>query len=560
MSEDMLKLYRERLAEGERRFQKKYEAIAASRQSYKQFIPDEALDVESSAGYSWVGEDGEEEIPANTSQYHYPIHRAISRTMIENLTANSPRYEVESNDVTGSIAKKHMEQEFKKVLAKENIKLKQNIAYFHATEGTVVSQTTTRMLNEKIRMPNGEEKAIPQGRTIDMIIYDPMMVIPDYDASPSDPMGTSKFIIVTIGRFSPLHIKEHYGVEIEAGGTGTGSEMDMRQYNAQQDSGKEPDGLFPIREYYLTDGYRRTIINDEVMLDPVVNENGIMGRIPVNICQTNFDPDCIFGVPIYSDVAPSAEMMSAAMNQICDNTSRNNNAPFIAPKNSGLDGLTMNDHNPNEVIAFDFLAAGLGGQASGFDIRKMITKLNFPEVTQGAMFQFEEARNAIFYVMGINPTDFGIQEKQIRTNDVAGMIGEASTKSTSDFIMRLEAGHINPTTADMQRIMGIYFDDFDFPEEVTQEMVLSMKSLRVVAGSYLAEDRMTRLGKLQVLLQRAIANPQAYKHRDLEAALIDSLGVGTPEEWLKTAEEIAAQMKAQQEMQAQAMEGGQGGQ
>jgi len=124
MSEDMLKLYRERLAEGERRFQKKYDAIAASRQSYKQFIPDEALDVESSAGYSWVGEDGEEEIPANTSQYHYPIHRAISRTMIENLTANSPRYEVESNDITGSIAKKHMEQEFKKVLAKENIKLK----------------------------------------------------------------------------------------------------------------------------------------------------------------------------------------------------------------------------------------------------------------------------------------------------------------------------------------------------------------------------------------------------------------------------------------------------
>ena len=171
---------------------------------------------------------------------------------------------------------------------------------------------------------------------------------------------------------------------------------------------------------------------------------------------------------------------------------------------------------------------------------------------------FTQAQQAIFLVMGVNPTDFGIQEKQIRTNDVAGMIGDASTKSSSDFIMRLEAGHINPTTEDMKRIMAIYRDDFNFPDNITQEFLLSMKSLRVVSGSYLPADRTTQLGKLQILMQRAMANPSIYKHLDLETGFIDALGAGTAEEWLKSAEQIQAEQKAQQEMQQAALS--QGGQ
>jgi len=552
---DLLREYNERREEGARRFKVKYKEIRASRESYKQFMPEEMEDVSSSSIFDYGSTDDDDyDIPANTSRYLYPIHKAISKKMIEDLTSNMPRYEVESNDEKGSIAKKHMEKEFRKVYAKENIRLKQNQAYFHAIEGTIFSQTTTKELVEKIIMPSGEPKTIPQGRTMDIIVYDPLTVIPDYNANPSDPMETAQWIIVTIGTFSPEYLKKEYGYDKPAGNS-NGNMNDQWKQQAKDDSGFDAQGLLPVTEYYMVDGWRYTIVNHEFVARKERNENGIYGRIPINICQTNFDPDNVFGVPIYKDIQPSVEMMSAAINQICDNTARNNNAPVIVPKNCGLDHMSLNDMNPNEIVGIDLLAAGVAGAGKGFDVNRMVTKLQFNEVTQGAMFQFQEAQKAIFYVMGINPADFGIQEKQIRTNDVAGLIGEASTKSSSDFIMRLEAGHINPTTADMQRIMGIYFEDFNFPEGITQDMILDMKSLRVVSGSYLPADRMTKLGKLQVLFQRAVQNPTIYKNFELEQSLIETLGVGTPSEWLKTPEQIQDEMNAKVEMNKQAMAG-----
>jgi len=551
----LLKEYNERREEGMRRFEDKYNEIKASRESYKQFMPTEIEEVATSSIYDYgASTDDEYDIPSNTSRYLYPIHKAISRKMIDDLTANMPRYELESNDENGSIAKKHMEKEFRKVYAKENIRLKQNQAYFHAIEGTIFSQTTTKELVEKVIMPSGEIKEIPQGRTMDIVVYDPLTVIPDYNANPSDPMETADWIIVNIGYYSPEYLKKKYGYDAPTG-MSNGNRNDLLKQDAKADSGFDAQGLLPVNEYYMRDGWRYTIVNHEFVASKVRNENGIYGRIPINICQTNFDPDNLFGVPIYKDIQPSVEMMSAAINQICDNTARNNNAPVIVPKNCGLDHMSLNDMNPNEMVPIDLLAAGVAGMGKGFDVNRMVSKLQFPEITQGAMFQFQEAQKAIFYVMGINPSDFGIQEKQIRTNDVAGLIGEASTKSSSDFIMRLEAGHINPTTADMQRIMGIYFDDFNFPEGINQDMILNMKSLRVVSGSYLPADRMTKLGKLQVLFQRAVQNPAAYKLMDMEESLIDTLGAGTPSEWLKSPEQMQEDMETKIAMNRNAMSG-----
>lgn len=566
MTQDFITLYADRLSRGMDQYRDKYREIEAARQSYKQFVPDDSIAVETQETDAWNSlfstynnddESTEGDIPANTSAYHYPLYRAIGRVMIENLTANAPRYEVEPNDELGTVAKPHMELEFKKVFAKENIRLKQNQAYFHAIEGSVISQTTTKVMVEEVMMPDGTTKSVPQGRTIDIEVYDPMTFIPDYNANPSDFHRTCDWAIVTIGEFTKEYIESKYGVKLKSQGEATvaGNEMDLRKYNAKKDSGQEANGMFPVREYYLRDGYRYTIVNDDQLVAKERNENGIMGRVPINFCQTNHDPDCVFGTPLFTDLRPSIEMMSAAMNQICDNNSRNNNAPFITAKNSGLEGITLNDMNPNEIVELDVYAMGFGG--SNFDIRKAITKLQFQEVTQGAMFMFQEALKAALQVVGVNPTDFGIQGKQIRTNDVAGLIGGAATKSSSDFIMRLEAGHINPTTDDMKRIMAIYFDDFNFPEGVTQDSLFNMKSLRVVSGSYLPTDRMTRIGKLIQLLQRAQANPAIYEHLNLEKAFIEALGVGTPAEWLKSAEKLQAQMQAQQTMTQQTLEGGQ---
>jgi len=62
-------------------------------------------------------------------------------------------------------------------------------------------------------------------------------------------------------------------------------------------------------------------------------------------------------------------------------------------------------------------------------IQDAMMKFQIPEVTNGAQFMYDKAKEALFYVTGTTDLSFGIQDKQIRVKDAAdtkeGLINES---------------------------------------------------------------------------------------------------------------------------------------
>lgn len=548
--QEILNEFSTNLHMGEDVYFKKFKEIRDARQAYRQIIPADSEDIVTNRNYRHGNDDSNNVKAASRAQYLVPILTAVADKIIQDVTTGNKRFEWEGNTSVGNVVARGIQKELLKVYTRENVKAEENFGLLHyVMSGTLISQTTTELVTPKRITEDKGIVELPSYRGINFRIYDPLRTIIDWNANPQDVSGTAQWAIVTIGDFTPDYIKDRWGVELQSDGNVISSRQpDFYKDTLENEAGVDKDNVITVREYYRNDGYRYTIAADQHLLEKKANENGIYGRIPINVCPIFPDPDCVYGMTLWQKLQPSIEVMSAAMNNMLDNDSLNNKMPMFTWR--GLlehSALTLNDFQPNEIVELDperFLTK----TAADLDISKAISKLQFPDITNSALTLYNLALQQIWYITGLNPATLGgIQEKQIRNESVAQMIQQSSLRNSSQIVVNLETYFMNPTTKDIAQIFELYYEDFNFQDKgITKDMFKELKNVRVVNGSYLPGDSMDRATKIAMVSQRAMQNPHTYNARTVEEDLIDSMGIGETDRYIKDPLEMISSAQAGQ--------------
>lgn len=539
MTEKILKEYQERLQRCQKVFGNKFQAIEDSRKIIGQTMPHKEVVIKSVN----KAKTRDEEALALESRYVFPIIRAVANKLTSDLSRRNFRFELEGQSPEGSEVKSVFMRELLKIYTYENVKKSylRGIEYL-VKSGTLVSQTVTYNKAKRRILPNGDIESKPIGRTIEQRVYDPLGVLLDPSATPGDVASTSEFIIVTLGYYSKERIKTEFNVDVDEY-FAPKENIDFRKQNLEHLSGK--DQITPkeiaVREYYLRNGIYYTVIGDQILLKEKYNTNGIADRIPFNICVMESDTDSPYGLTLYELLGKSGQLINSAINQVADNNARNNNAPYFTFE--GLfprHGLTIGSYKRNEVVSLDpSKIMSLTGNTE-LDIRKMLVKFEFPEITNGAEFLFNTGLQAIWFLTGLNPTTLsGQQEKQIRVSDVASMVNTASLRTDSAIVVNLETYLINPMSWDIVGIFDMYYKDFPGIEKagVPQSFLASMKTVRVVNGSFLPADAMDYSAKTRHILELAMSTNSIDPIVALKDYL-ESLGIGDIERIFRSGLEI----------------------
>ncbi len=547
VSKDFFPLYKERLQKGETVWSEYYKKLKYERQAYLQEIPDDISASASEAAVE-VGNDPTGAMKSTHSQMLVPMYTAITKKTREAFSAMPLRFEYEANSQVGLLARRAIQIKLREVYTRANMAASQSKAFNYVGGGLIISQTVYKTLDRKVRI-DGQTKSILTGGGIDVEIYDPLRVVLDWNAKIGDIRNTSEFCIVTIGDFTAEGIKAKYGFEIAEGeGNGSGGGSTPRAFDSykktlEEDVGENLQNTYPVREYYLKDGSWYTIVNDTYVVNKSFATNGDADRIPINAVVLFPTPDSHMGMTLWDYLKWPVALMSCAVNQVADNNAMNNNAPYLVSKGLGLGGYSMGDFEG------DFLEFNpIGGK--NFDIKKYMDRPQIREVTDGAAFMYNKGMEQLFYVAGSTPMDFGVQDKQIRTAGVAEMVSQAIVRSDSDLAVKMENGYMNPTTWDIVQIFYTHYEDFGFdPDSLPREFLENPKAIRVVNGSYLKEDQITRLNRISILIQQAQLDPQRWKWEDLMYEFSEALGVIDPYVYIKTPEEATKERLALMAMQ-----------
>lgn len=552
----ILSEYTERRWRSDQRFRNYKDMIVNSRLAFRQIAPLDILNSVQSVAESgnggenrtWQDANGdihtEENGDNNNSVMLFPMYSAICNKMIETLHGLPPRYEWAANTNKGISTAYALELELMKCYTKSNIGAKIPMLLWHlVVDGIFAQQTVYRTMSDKIRR-NGKEESIYNGGTIDFIVYDPLTCYFDWDADITDIRKTSKFFIATIADSITYDgLVEEFGKEevdkMKDAGVmcyKSGDIGDVRKNQMERDNGfTEPLESCVWREYYTNDGMVYSIINDSYIIKKGYVESGVADQIPINIGVAYYDPDSKLGTTLWERVKWSVALMSQALNQVADRNAFNNHAPFFTNAADIDIDFSMDASMGRRIIKVNPMFPNQD------DVNKMIGQFLLPEVLPGAEFMFVQGLQAIFYVTGTNSLAFGIQDKQIRTAGAAEMIGASLVRSDSDIAKKLEVSFFNPVTWDFLRIFYTHYNDFPTFKEnnIPEEFLKNYKDIRVVNGSYLTADKAERLGKLQQVLQLAMANPQGMRLANLYHDLIQAIGFINPSLYLKSENEIA---------------------
>lgn len=528
----------------EQRFQRYKDKINCARDAYKQIAPADILNSiiatpESGNG----GEKRKDQFSGenNSSTMIHPMFAAICNKMIESLHALPPRYEWAANTNDGISTAWALELELMKCYTKSNIGAKIPLLIWHlVVDGIFAQQTIYKKMEEKIRV-NGKEEVIYNGGTIDFIVYDPIDCYFDWDADITDMRKTSKYFIATINPSITLDgLKARFGKEAvekaQANGLSSMKSGDrgdqLKRQQQVQDGLQPPEDSYIYREYYTNDGMCYHIINDNYIIEAGYVESGVADQIPINIGVCYINPDNPLGMTLWEKVKWCIAQMSQAINQVADRNAFNNNAPFFML--GSIDKNYSRDKSTGRKI---IKLIPFGNNQD--DVRKMISQFLLPEVLPGAQWMFQEGLQGLFYVTGTNSMSFGIQDKQIRTEDVANMIGASLVRSDSDIAKKIECSFFNPVTWDFLRIFYVNYDSFGFDKnQIPREFLKNYKDIRVVNGSYLTADRVERLGKLTQVLQLAAGMPEIMRMQALFHDLIQAIGFINPALYLKSGNEV----------------------
>ena len=542
--QEIMREYNFRLKRSEEYYAKFKQSIRNARKAFKQEIPPD-ISSASSNEYLLVGneEDGAR-TDASCSKMMLPMFTAIAKKMVENTTAVPPRYEWEANVRDRLQTARALERELAKSYTKMNTGSKLPLLINHyVVSGMLVQQTIFRKLEEKVRVfkdGRPQIESIYSGGAIDFLVYDPLMCYFDWDADISDMRRTSKFCIVTLSdSMTKDELVKKYGEKFQRMNPGQGSNAlqdSLKQELRTQSGTLKPVEGYAVREYYVAEeGKFYVVIADSIIVSEGYNSNGVIGEIPINICPSFVDLDNNCGDLLWNLVKWPVAAMSNAFNQVADNSAFNNVAPMFTLGDVMMDG-NFDIVDGRKVYSLNALNKGI------VRAEDAITQFALPEVTQGAIFMFDKGKEALFYVTGTSDMAFGIQDKQIRNEQVASMIGNSLIRPDSDLALKLEHGFLNPVTWDILRIFYTRYDDFDFDEElVPKDFLKDYKGIRVVNGSYLASDKAVRLGKLMEALELAKLDPSRAKLEELFYDLYEAIGFIDPYRYLKSAEQAMAE-------------------
>lgn len=489
---------------------------------------------------------GNQALPQTCSKMLLPMYKAIAKKMIDNMTAIPPRYEWDANRKDYVKTSRSLEKEFAKFYTKMNLagKMPRIIKHF-VRDGVFVQQTVFREMSENV-MKYADGRPKPENLynkgAIDYLIYDPMTTYFDWDADPLDYRGTARFVIVTISSSMTLQAfkKKYPKFTKPIGGTTGKTEDILKDSSSDIILGKtKPHDTVTLREYYLDTGKFYVIVNDADVVDEGWASNGDLSRIPINVgfCYDDY-------ITLWEELKWPVAAMSNAFNQVADNNAFNNTAPIYVLGDVVVDPLAYDPADGRKMYRIDPLSKQIVRAADA------LHQFTIPEITQGAVFMYDKAKESLFYVTGTTDMTFGMQDKQIRVQSVADMIGEALIRSDSDIAKRIENSFYNPVTWDILRIFYTRYDSFDFKDQnIPADFLKDYRNIRVVNGSYLPADRMVRLAKLNEALKLAVQIPDRMNLENLFFDLFESIGFVDPYRYMKTDEEYWAQELAGSVMQ-----------
>ncbi|HPS30209.1 MAG TPA: hypothetical protein PLZ43_08135 [bacterium] len=529
--------YQARLNLADQNMSNYYETVLAARDAFAQKLPQDIIDKTSEQNK----ETGNATSYLTASALMHPAFTITAKKTIESFSALPFRFDISANDAMGVAQKKVIDKKLKTIYTRQNVTAEMFNGYFYnVINGLSISQVKTHKKQVRVTKPEIDEatgmfkeETLSDDRVISIMCYDPLNTVLDYSAKPSNITETSEFIVITDRYITNGDMNDYFGESNKM--------FDIHKRNLACDRGIVYDKFAPIREYYDRSGFFVTIAGDNKIIKVEMVSNGTVGKIPINVAPIWTDPDSPSGsTTLWNYMKNMVALSSRALNLVCDNVALNNNAPFFTYTGSGLeDNATLDNFTPREIVALNPIA----GKSA--DIRNQIFKPVFQEITQGSSMMYEQGQQLAFMLAGTSPIQFGVQDKQIRVSGAADMISSATVRPDSDVARKMEVGFMNPTTWDIIQIFYIYYNDFGFDEkELPREFLKELKHVRVVPGSYLPEDAMTRLQRAYAVALRSQTAPDAYVQKEVEEEILDALGVVMPEQVLKSGDDILKQQTA----------------
>ena len=529
---DILSDYNDRIRDAEIKHSKKFQMIIDSRKALRQVMP-EITSAKLMSADTVAGNNSQNE---KRSKYMPPLLLAIKKKMTEDLTSQAADFEYASNGEGGREKASMFMDIIKRTFSQSNT----NTEYIAGIEylfdsGTLIAQPVTGKLKESIvaRRPKDDGtyedfvQEMDSGRYVSFYTYDPLTTLIDPNAVPHRAQDTAQWIVVTLGKFSPEQIKKDYGVDVsynyQKGVFSTQSStylvIDGYKKEIEDIAGMADKGGVVVREYYLTDGKVYTILDDYYVVDERYNDSRTAGTIPFVVCPGILDTESPYGIPFCEELRPSVELVATAINAVADNTSMKNKFPWVTLKGL-IDRETKINfesgyyNKMNSILELNPIALKAYPNISLSSIANLFIKPEIQEVTEGATFLYTEGMNNIWLITGLNPTMLsGRQEKQIRVQSVAEIINQSGLRSSAQVVKNLDTYFFNPTCRSWQTMFGIYYDEFseftdaETGERIPVEIITDKKNVRVVNGSYLPADQMSRMQRAQ-FLQNAVAQNQ----------------------------------------------------
>jgi len=509
---ELYKSFITRLNLAETKYSKKFRRIKESRQVAKLELVNDVTD----DGQKW-GNDRNREKEGTRSRYQSTIFKAIGDSILTDITSRPMRFEWGGNDNEGLKMKRAYDLELTRSYAysetdKAKIITLNDLIY---SSCSIIQPYSEIPRKEFLNPKTGKVEIFPSSRIVSYRAYDPLTTILDWNSNPADVTNTSQFAIVYIGLFRKDELTKRYGAEavselpdeLDDQSTNFGTNILVRnKRELEENAGTSNLGGFHLYEYYLTDGYRYTIIEGYGVIDKSPNSSGAFGKIPLLVTPLFIDRDTPYGMSLYETLQQAIDLVNASINQIADVNARSIKSPTFALKGLlATDELSLTDTNATDIKELDVNAIMVNGGNNIPSVQDLIGRIEWREVTDGAMFLMKNGLEHIWMLTGKNPTALGgIQDKQIRVAGASNMMQQGALRSSSIIANALETYFLNPLTQSFAEMFAIYYDDFPALKGngITREMAMNIpKHIRVVNGSYLPADQYNEMQRTDALLQ-----------------------------------------------------------
>jgi len=563
---EFLGMYSSRIQEADTSHSGKFEAMRDAANFMRQILPEISESKLNSEGEA----AGNNNSSSNRSKYSPPVMLAIYKKMLEDLTASPVDFEYSSNGKGGREKADAFMNILKRTYTQGNVSKEMQYALFMGLSlGTIVAQPFMDELKEDYLDKDMKVVTLASGKGPSFISYDTMKVLIDPNAVPHNVQDTAEWVVVTLGRRSVNYIKSTYdisGIELQVddsdtyngGKSSTTLVVDTYQKELEQDAGLDLEKGLMLREYYDNKGMVYTILEDMFVVKKAVNFSRTYGKIPFVWCPLILDAYSPYGIPMLEELRPSVELVATAINMVADNTAARNKLPWVTPKglidDDSMALFTSGQYNNfNSILEINTTRLELNPSITVREIKSLFQKPDIQEVTEGAMFLFNEGMNNIWLISGLNPTAMsGRQEKQIRLKGVADMINESSLRNSSNVVKNLDSYFMNPMCKAFQTMFYIEYDSFsEFKSgevEIPKDVVGDLKNIRIVPGSYLPADQMGRMQKAAYLMSRALANQYSYDPVKVERYGLNAMGF-TPEDFFRDPLQLFDQRQTMQIVQ-----------